>query len=358
MSKYFIRVNGTGNAWPVPLGTNHPFYDRHDPEQLANVSFSLIKSRTEKPAVETTEWEILIDAGHGVVQYLIRHGNRLPEAILLTHAHLDHTLSMDWIIQSYFRHHGKQKKIPVYGSGHTLDFVDTSFPHLNELSDFRELKPGVKTSFTLNAPLNDVPELSLTPMAVYHGERAGGPLMLVLEIRLGPDRIRKIIFSGDLFCPLLRKADYRYLKDADLAFLDSNNRFPYTGSNHWSVSPEGSDGKESKYLKAFRQEISCTHLIAPHLKTQRDPAVNAYFDEFLAYCNEEIPLSVFGFCGRITPRKAMLVHYSGMEDRNYNSAEILNPVQLENWANAEAERRGISSEFHVPFPGQIYPLDA
>ena len=39
MSKYFIRVNGVGNAWPVPLGTGHPFYDAGEPEQLANVSF-------------------------------------------------------------------------------------------------------------------------------------------------------------------------------------------------------------------------------------------------------------------------------------------------------------------------------
>ena len=110
MSKYFVRVNGVGNAWPVPLGSDHPFYDPGDPEQLANVSFSLLKSSGNSPTSTTIEWEILIDAGHGIVQYLIRHGNRIPEAVVLTHAHLDHTLSLDWIIQSFYRLHQKEKK--------------------------------------------------------------------------------------------------------------------------------------------------------------------------------------------------------------------------------------------------------
>ncbi|MCK4747182.1 MAG: hypothetical protein KAT15_09110, partial [Bacteroidales bacterium] len=116
MSKYFVRVNGVGNAWPVPIGTEHPFYDAADPEQLANVSFSLLKSSTGTPDPENLEWEVLIDAGHGIVQYLIRHGNRLPDSVVLTHAHLDHTLSLDWIIQSYYRYHQKQKKMPLYAS--------------------------------------------------------------------------------------------------------------------------------------------------------------------------------------------------------------------------------------------------
>ena len=110
MSKYYVRVNGVGNAWPVPLGMDHPFYDPKIPEQLANVSFSLIKTSGGNPDSDNIDWEVLIDAGHGIVQYLIRNGNRLPDAVILTHAHLDHTLSLDWIIQSYHRHHKKEKR--------------------------------------------------------------------------------------------------------------------------------------------------------------------------------------------------------------------------------------------------------
>ena len=52
----------------------------------------------------------------------------------------------------------------------------------------------------------------------------------------------------------------------------------------------------------------------------------------------------------------MLVHYSGMEDKTHNAEKILNPVQLENWCNAAAEIRGISSEFLVPQPGDLYKI--
>lgn len=351
MSNYFIRINGTGNAWPVPLGTKHPFYDSADPEQLANVSFSILKSAAPEPAGDDIEWEVLIDAGHGTVQYLIRHGNRLPEAVALTHGHLDHTASLDWIIQSYYRHYGKQRKMPLYASRPGWEFVSASFPQLPPLTDFHELRPGERI------PIDGIPELALVPLPVYHGEKAPGPNMLVFELSpAGRDPV-KLVFSGDLLCPLLRKADYRYLKDVDLAFLDSNNRFPYTSSNHWSICSEGTEGSgESKYLKAYRQKLSCTHLIAPHLPVDRDSVTHAFFDEFLAYCEAGMPMSVFEFCSRISPRKVILVHYSGMEDRNYYSEEILNPVQLENWANAGAESRGIKSEFIVPTPGDLFKL--
>jgi hypothetical protein len=182
--------------------------------------------------------------------------------------------------------------------------------------------------------------------------------MLAFEFRLPGKAPVKIIFSGDLICPLLRKADYRYLRNAGMAFLDSNNRYPYTNSNHWSICSEGPDGKsESKYLKAYKQQLSCTHLMAAHLPVKRDPVIHSYFDEFLAYCDENMPFSVFDFNRRVTPKQTMLMHYSGMEDRNYGDGELLNPVQLENWANAEAERRGIGSTFIVPRPGDLYKID-
>ena len=348
MSKYFIRVNGVGNAWPVPLGTTHPFYDHNDPGQLANASYSLIKSGVDEYAPDNIEWEILIDAGHGIIQYLIRHGNRFPDAIALTHSHLDHTLSLDWIIQSYFRHHKKERKLPLYSSPGGLKFLSDSFPQLPPLTDYRILAPGESNTFEF------APELTLTAFPVYHGEKATGPSMLLFEIRAGSEEAIRILFSGDLLCPLLRKADYRHLEGVDMAFLDANNRFPYTSSNHWSVCSEDPEGEgDSRFLKAYRSTLSCTHLIAPHLPVTRDPATHPYLDEFLAYCDESIPFSVFDFCHRINPGRALLVHYSGMEDRNHHGQEILNPVQLENWANAEAERRGIRSEFRVPGPGDI-----
>jgi hypothetical protein len=351
MSKYFVRVNGVGNAWPVPLGRDHPFYDPDVPEQLANASFSLIRTSGGKPVADNIEWEILIDAGHGIVQYLIKNGNRLPDATVLTHAHLDHTLSLDWIIQSYYRYHKKQKKYPLYASPPAWEFLAASFPQLPQLTDHRKLIPGQA------GEIPGIPEIRLSSFPVFHGERAPGPLMLVFEINLPDADTVKILFSGDLLCPLLRKADYRFLKDSDMVFLDANNRFPYTSSNHWSICSEGPGGmKESKYLSSYRRQLSCTRLIANQLSMPADELTHAYFDEFLAYCDESIPFSVFDFCRRITPKNALLVHYSGMEDLNHNAEALLNQVQLENWANAEAERRDIRSRFIVPQSGDLIEL--
>ena len=351
MGNIFIRVNGTGNAWPVPLGSDHPFYNREDQEELANVSFSIIKSSSAEIRRETIEWEILVDAGHGIVQYLIRHQNRLPEAIALTHAHLDHTLSLDWIIQSHYKHYNNERKMPLYSSRPAWSFVTDSFPQLPPLTDFRELKPGVA------GRIEGIPEIGLTFFPVYHGERANGPGMIVFEAAVEGEKVKKIIFTGDILCPLLRKADYRYLQGADYLFTDANNRFPYTPSNHWSISPDAPDEQgESKYLRAFREQISCTHIIAPHIPVARDPVIHAYFDEFLAYCNDSIPLSVLDFTALVQPRKVLLVHYGGIEDRNHHEQEILNPVQLENWTSAQAETRKLNSEFIVPRPGDLYPV--
>ena len=88
----------------------------------------------------------------------------------------------------------------------------------------------------------------------------------------------------------------------------------------------------------------------------RDEETHAYFDEFLAYCNDRIPLSVMDFARLVNPRKTLLVHYGGIEDRNHNGQDILNPIQLENWANAEAGTRGMDTGFIVPRPGDHFTV--
>lgn len=62
MSKIKVRVNGRGNAWPVVLGQEHPFYNRQNYQDLANTSFSIIKSDINEPNEKEIEWDLLIDA--------------------------------------------------------------------------------------------------------------------------------------------------------------------------------------------------------------------------------------------------------------------------------------------------------
>ena len=82
MSQIQVRINGRGNAWPVMLGQNHPFYDRMNYEDLANASCSIIKTVEKQTVEKDIEWDLMIDAGHGAVQYLLKNCNRIPEALL------------------------------------------------------------------------------------------------------------------------------------------------------------------------------------------------------------------------------------------------------------------------------------
>lgn len=82
-SDVFIRYHGTGNAWPVPLGSEHPFYDRTDSVQLANAAYSI------NVTSDGEEIEVLLDAGHGIIQRLLATSNKIPDVLCLTHGHLD-----------------------------------------------------------------------------------------------------------------------------------------------------------------------------------------------------------------------------------------------------------------------------
>ena len=347
MSKIYIRVNGTGNAWPVLLGTEHPFYDRQQYRQLANASYSVIKASGLPVTKDNIEWEVLIDAGHGIVQYLLQAQNRLPDAICLTHSHLDHTLSLDWIIQSYYKHHDNRMRIPLYVARQGWDFVCQSFPQVENLADFRELNPGATIEMA------EAPGLRLTSFPVYHGERISGPAMLVFEGGKGI----KAVFTGDILCPLLRKADYRFISGSKYLFSDANNRFPYPRSNHWSILSTGPDGNEkSKFLKEWIRDYSPTHLLGTHLTRKRDNDLNPYFDEYLAYASRIPPLSVFDFVKIISCEQVILAHYGGIEDLKYHNQPILNMAQLENWTNAQAELHNLETKFLVPATGDIFEL--
>ena len=89
MSQIQVRVNERGNAWPVILGQDHPFYDRTNYEDMANSSCSIVKSKSNGTNIKNIEWDLMIDAGHGAVQYLLKYCNRIPEALFITHPHID-----------------------------------------------------------------------------------------------------------------------------------------------------------------------------------------------------------------------------------------------------------------------------
>lgn len=398
MKAIYIRVNGRGNAWPIPLGQEHPFYSRNNIEDYANTSFSIINTNGNKsphqkfhPHIKpqhqnlwcggkinlsesasggpdsvisykkihnhNINWEILIDAGHGIVQYLIKHNNRLPEAIILTHPHIDHTLSIDWIIQSYYRYNNK-KRYPVYASKLCWELVVQSFPHLENIVKFNELKYGIPLK------IKEAPDLKVIPFPVFHGENAPGATMLTFEYEDENLQKHKAIFSGDLLCPLLRNSGYQLLTDAKVLFVDANNRFPYPGCNHCSIisePPEKLGRERTNFLAQWKENLNLSYLIAPHSTSRQtvkqNKAIHPYFAEFLKEKNEnKLCLSVFDFVKNISPQNTMLVHYCGDEDLRYYNQEQFTDKQLLEWTIQQAKNHNISTKFYVPRTGDLFQL--
>ncbi|MEN8120117.1 MAG: MBL fold metallo-hydrolase [Bacteroidota bacterium] len=338
-----IRTNGRGNAWPVPLGQEHPFYDKSKFEDLANASFSIIESNKDK----SINKELLIDAGHGAIQYLIKFNNRIPDAIFLTHPHIDHTLSIDWVVQSYRRQYNK--KYPVYASPLCWEQTLEAFPQLEKLVEFKPLLAGKLCK------IDEFPGMKVIFYPVFHGESAAGAGMLLFEYEKG----QKALFTGDILLPLLRKRDFEYLQNCDVVYTDANNRYPYPNSNHWSVyRPELIGEKKSELLSGWLKSKgnNINWFIRPNLPIKFNKTIHGYFEEFLKekFNGQGLVLSVFDFSNKINAKNIHLVHYSGSEDFKYYKKNILDTDELQSWVDEAATILKLKSKFIVPSVGDMF----
>ncbi len=337
-----LVIHGRGNAWPVVLGETHPFYDRNDPRDLSNASFSLVQ-RTDG----RIQSDILVDAGHGTIQSLITGSNRIPDCICLTHGHMDHTLSVDWVVQSYWKKHQKQKRYPIYSTAPVFEFLLQSYPHLEGLTEFRELLPGIAVT------PDQASAFTLTSYPVYHGQSAVGASMLVVETEG-----KRVLFTGDLLSPLLRKEDYDHLKGLDVLVVDTNNRFPWPRTNHWSFSGDTEDPwSRSVELLQYLDTLSWEVVGAPHQLEKACRSTQSYFQQLRDEgAPEEGPCTIMEFMQNTVPKKVIPVHYSGIEDAKYHNQGILAADQLGSWIAETAESAGIRSTFVIPETSQVIPI--
>ncbi|MFO7830251.1 MAG: MBL fold metallo-hydrolase [Bacteroidales bacterium] len=340
MSQVQLRINGKGNAWPVILGQEHPFYNRNDYQDLANASCSILKSKSGSPNEKQIEWEVLVDVGHGIMQYLIKNVNRIPDALILTHSHVDHIVGIDWLVQSYYKTHNKP--YPVYATGLTWRKTLSAFPQLNGLVEFNELIPYNQIS------IKEASGLKLTSYPVYHGQSAEGAAMLLFEI----DQ-KKILVTGDILTPLLREDDFNTIKDLDLLIADANNRFPYPQSNHWSIMTKTQKNKMG-FLTEFKKNISLGTILSPHLKPCSTITYSKCFDYFLdkQYDTSHFIFDIMSFTQKVNPKKIVFMHYSGSEDEKYYHEKILNPSQFYTWLEREFKTSIPETSVVIPYVGQ------
>lgn len=345
MSQIFVRINGIGNAWPVILGQDHPFYDKTQLENLANASCSILESTKTNPDLEDIHWEVMIDAGHGAVQYLLKYNNRIPDALFLTHPHIDHTLGIDWIIQSYYKTH--QKKYPVYCTSLCWEKTIQAFPQLKEMVTFKELIPykNIVLAETGN-------KLSVIPVPVYHGQSAVGASMFLFQYNADEKIQKRILVSGDILCPILRKTDYIHLENIDLFLTDANNRFPYPKSNHWSIL-NGINNLDSDILKEYKNNITIANILYPHINNTSFN-YSRCFDYFFNQEERihELIFSILDFVQRFKPIKSILLHYSGSEDEKYYGKSRLSFNEMAEWLNKSTKENNLESELIMAKVGQ------
>jgi len=338
----FIRTNGRGNAWPIPLGSLHPFYSAKNFEDLSNASYSLISSEKTEITKESIKWEIMVDGGHGAVQFLIMQQNRIPDAIFITHPHHDHTYSIDWIIQSYFRANNRKKKYPLYASRKCFDYILITYPHLKELIEYKELIFGKQTR------IDEAPGLSATAFPVYHGKTAPGASMVIFQF----DN-KTALFTGDVLCPLIRIKDYPSLQNISAVYCDANNRFPWPLTNHWSIVDfDPQTVTRSQNLKKFKNHLKLSEILESH------NANNIYFDKSIddQFINDSLSYSMFDFLKKINPVNVFMVHYSGREDSEQYKQEMFDAEKLVKWTSEEAEKIELDCHFHAPSTGHIFRL--
>lgn len=347
-SSFYTRVNGRGNAWPVFLGQQHPFYDSTSSVDLSNASYSILACSGEKYDTSRVEWEVLVDAGHHTIPFLFQNGNRLPEAIVLTHGHMDHTLGLDWLAQSHYYATGKAKRYPVYCSLLIWETICQLYPHLVKALHFKELEYG-KPSL-----IEEVGDLEVTAFPVYHGQSAKGASMLLMN--LTRDRDRKVLFTGDMLCPLLQEGDWHRLEGCSAVYLDTNNRFPYPLSNHQSFVPYDPDSAgKGKYLESWLQEMGVDSFLLPH-RLDAQGCLPNYLKKWETAGKFDTSFSIVEFFQRTKNNLGFLIHYGGIEDRGHHAQEILDGPSLKLWAEKQCEVNKLSAEFEVPQVGHLQPF--
>ena len=325
----FIRVNGCGNAWPVFLGTEHPFYNRQVTDDLGSASYSIIGCLGEKYSQKVIDWEVVVDAGHNTVPFLLKNENRIPEALFLTHGHLDHILGADWIAQSLNFTSTNHEKLPLYTTALCWQQVLQTIPHIRNAISFNELKPGRKEQ------VKQVPGLSVTAFPVYHGDGAPGSAMLLMEYEKGENPSR-VLFTGDLLFPLLRNEDYTILSKAEILYIDCSNRFSYPASNHISFTvTDPEKGIVSHYLNDWKRKNPIDRLVANQLQDNSDEEYKRYLNRFLLQNSDykNIPFSVMEFLEKTGIQWVHLVHYFGHHDKAFYRQDMLDPKTLKDWAS-------------------------
>jgi len=174
-------------------------------------------------------------------------------------------------------------------------------------------------------------------------------VLATLADALTTDGETRVLFTGDLLCPLLRQADLDELQGLTAVFADANTRFPWPNSNHWSITI----GNYQHVLQEWSRYGDVQALLRPH---EGGTSAGEFLAQFVA---EQPPLfwAIDEFVKATRPRNVCVVHYSGYEDAKHHGKAILTDADLSTWLHEGGVDTG-AAHWHIPRPGEITTIDA
>ncbi len=214
-----ITILGCGSSAGVPrVGQGWGACDPHNPKNRRRRCAIFI----EQTNSEGARTQVLVDMGPDLRAQLLDLGIDRLDAILLTHAHADHTHGIDEIRPLVIMH---RRRIDLYMDAPTSAVVRSHFGYIFEtpegshyppLLNDRRLTPG--EAVTITGPGG---EIAFTPFRLSHGE------IDALGFRIGD-----IAYTPDLNG--IPAESEHYLRGLDLWIVDALRYTPHP--SHFSVA--------------------------------------------------------------------------------------------------------------------------
>jgi len=175
------------------------------------------RNRRTRPGLKL-EWDgavVLVDTSIDLREQALRHGLPRVDAVLYTHAHVDHIFGLDDLRVFNFR---QRRPIPCYGSGETLASLRRVYAYAFEDGQEGGGKPQLDLIAIEGA--FDLLGARVVPVPVWHGT------MPVLGFRIG-----RFAYVTD--CSVIPEPSFALLEGLDTLILDALRYRPH--ATHFSV---------------------------------------------------------------------------------------------------------------------------
>ncbi len=231
-----VRINGT-------LPDIATLGNEVSPKELAEVKKQNITSNTSCSIFSKNEtnqiFHILVDIGQGIVQSIEKGISNLgfessstssqlqylPDVLLLTHSHNDHTKELPILIEKAINN---SKKLQIFCTAECYNQILKEFPQLSSYYN-----TSMYVSFNIIQPNNtfNIDQFSVTPILANHGDDYSliGSVIYMIKIIN-----KKIIIGWDFLS--LPNVDEHQLWNPDLLILGTQNYNPHPETGMLSVT--------------------------------------------------------------------------------------------------------------------------